>query len=107
LRREAQQLLAPVALGSLSLEQAAFEKVAQDAAQITQVQVELAGQLAGGGALAVDQLVQHADLGQREGTVQVVALQHADAAGVQTIEAAHGVHATREVVSGVGGHWAR
>ena len=104
-RREAQQLLAPVALGPPSLEQAAFEEAAQDAAQITQVQVELAGQLAGGGVLAVGQLVQHAHLGQREGTVQVVAPQDADAPGIQTIEAAHGIHGTLEVVSGVGGHW--
>jgi hypothetical protein len=86
------------------VQQAATGEGGQDATQIAGVQVERAGQLGGGGALAVGQLVQHADLGERERTAQIAVLQDANAAGIQAIEAPDGVDALVEVGAAGGQH---
>src|SRR5207245_1772044 len=95
--RQAEQLLAPVAVRSGAVEHAGAREAGQDATEVAGVQVERAGELGGGGGLAVRQLVQHAHLGERERTAQVAVLQDANAAGVQTVEAADGVDVLLEL----------
>ena len=66
-------------------------EAAQDAAQIAGVEPEIAAEVGGGRRLAVGQLVEHAQLGQRERAVEVAVAERADLAGVEAVEGADGV----------------
>ncbi len=77
---------------------------AKDAAEVARVEVQLAGQLGSGGVCAVRQLVEHSHFGERVGALEIAVLQHADAAGIQAIEAANGVNTLLELGDVSGGH---
>src|SRR5215471_13254170 len=65
-------------------------KAAQDPAQVASIEPELARDLGRGRARARLELVKHPRLGQRERAVEPSRMQHPDALGVETVEAAHG-----------------
>src|SRR5690242_16320088 len=73
-------------------EPASFEP-AQDPAQVPGVEAQIAPQLGGGRPIAMRQLVQHADLRERERAAIRASPQHADLSRVEPIEPADRPHA--------------
>src|SRR5207249_7214873 len=65
-------------------------EAAQDPAEIAGIEPELARDFGRGRARARFELVKNARLGERERAVEPGRLQHADALGIETVEAAHG-----------------
>jgi hypothetical protein len=87
-RGEAEVHLAGVVLRTGRLDQAALLEAAEQAAEVTRVELEAARELGGGGARAVRKLPQQARFGQREACVEQAFVQHADAPGVEAVEGA-------------------
>src|SRR4051794_8180832 len=86
-------------------DQAAAGEVAQHAAEIAGVEAELPADLTGGRVIAMQDLVQHTRLRQRERAVGESVLQHADALRVEAIEPAHGGDAVGERLHGAPPSW--
>ncbi len=91
-RGERQVALPPVVFRLRPLEEAALLKTAQDAAQVSCVQAEIAAQLGRRRPLAVRQLVEDARLAEGEGAIQVRLAEQADLARVEAVEAPHVGH---------------
>src|ERR1043166_1573136 len=81
--------LPSVRLRARAGEEAALGKAAQDAAEITRVEAEVARDVGGGGGGAVGKLVEHARLGERERALVQPLAQHADVLGVEAGEPPH------------------
>ena len=90
-RREREQPGARVLGRALGAHQAAPAERSQHAAEIAGVEVELGAQLGRGAAPAPAELVDEARLGQRIGAADEAGAQRADAACVESVEAAHRV----------------
>ena len=90
--------LAGVGGGRSPSQQATLLETAQDPAQVAGVQSQVAAEIGGAARRAVRQLVEHAGFGQRQRGVEQVLAEHADPAGVETVEGADGV----DVASGSG-----
>src|SRR6516164_9628074 len=89
LEQRADLLLGPSLGRSLPADQPVSLKAAQDAAEITGIEVKLARNVACRRTPALLDLVQHPCLGERIGAVEPAALQDAEPLGVEAIEAAH------------------
>lgn len=92
---EAHALAAPVVRRALAGDQALVLEASEDAAEVAGVEVERAAQV-GDVDLAVAEVVQDAGVGERVLGLEKALAKDADAAGVETVEGAHGVR--------VGGH---
>jgi hypothetical protein len=88
-RRDRQQALPRVGLGALADDQPARLEAAQDAAQVAGIEAEILGEFGRGRPVAMDDLVEHPRFGERERALQPAFLQHADALGVEAVEAPH------------------
>jgi len=92
-RGQRQQALPSVGVRRSLGEQAAPGELGQDAAQITGIERQLAGQLGRAETPAqvgvLRQLIEHARLGQRKFAGEQPLLQHADPLGVEAVEAPH------------------
>ena len=86
---------APIAAAAASRYQLPLPESAKDPAQIPGIDSKLAADLGGGGLFAVGQLVENADLGKREGALQMSGAEDPDAAGVEPVEAADGGNGRR------------
>jgi multidrug efflux pump subunit AcrA (membrane-fusion protein) len=103
-----QQALAAVAVRGRLDDQLARLEAAQDAAEIARVHSQILGELAGGRLVALRELVEHARLGEGERAFEPAFLQHADALGVEAVEAPHRGDAGLDLGSRHGGHsWGR
>src|SRR5579862_7175452 len=85
---ELQMLAAAILARRRPLQQAARLKALENAAQVTTIETELAGELCGRDSRSVRDFVQHAHLGQRIGAVEEAAGEHAELAGVVAVEGA-------------------
>ena len=79
----------------VAFDQAAFLEPLQKAAEIAGVQAEIADERARGRILPMGELVEDAGLGQREGALEQPLLEHADAPGIEAVEAPDGGDAGR------------
>src|SRR6185312_13256504 len=77
--------------GALAGHELAPAEVAEDAAQVAGVEVEFAAEIGGAHGVAVGELVQHADRGQREVALEMRLIENVDAARIESIEPADGV----------------
>ena len=93
---ERDQALAAVAARGGPAHQAAALEALQHAAQVGGVEVEVAAEVGGRRRRIAVRLVEHPHLRQRQRAVQVVLVQHADAPGVEPVEAADGLDAIVE-----------
>src|SRR5262249_40284227 len=78
-------------------EQAPLLEVPEDPAQVSRVQVQIAGELGRRRPVPVCQLVEHTPLGEGEGASEEPFVEHADLPGVKAIEAPAGGHALLDV----------
>src|SRR6185369_184085 len=90
-RREREQPGARVLARALGAHQAAPAERSEHAAEVARVQVQLRAQLGRGAAPAPAELVEQPRLGQRMGAADEARAQGADAACVESVEAAHRV----------------
>src|SRR6185312_7404569 len=91
-------------VGALAGDELPAAEVAEDAAQVAGVEVELAGELRGACGMAVGELVQHANRGEGEVAAEVRFIENVDAARIESIESADGVDGVR-CGAGCGGGW--
>ncbi len=85
---QSQKALPGVARRGLSLDQSLLLQTPEQPAEITGVEPQFFAELAGGGLLAVGHLVEHPALGERERATAPTFVEDADAAGVESVEAA-------------------
>src|SRR5262249_4862831 len=85
-RRQPKQAATAVVRGSRSSDQTAALEAPENAAEISRIEAEIAGEVAGRRRLAGRQLVEHPHLRQREGAGGQMVTQHADAPGIEAVE---------------------
>jgi len=97
--------LAGIVGGPLAGDELPPAEVAEDAAQVAGVEVELAAEVGGAHGVAVGELVEHADRGEREVALEMRLIENVDAARIESIEPADGVDGVgRGAGGGLGGH---
>lgn len=102
--RQADAGTAGVVGRALSGDEPAPAEVGQDAAQVSGVEVELAGEVGGAHGVAVGELVEDADGGEGKVAGEVRLIENVDAARIESIEAADGIDGIR-CGAGGGGGW--
>ncbi len=85
---EAQVQVPGIVFGADALDQLAFLQAAQQPAEVAGVEAEVAGELGGGGPVAMREFPEQARFGQAEAGLGQAFLEHADAARVEAVEAA-------------------
>src|SRR5207253_8679147 len=91
-RRQPEDRLPSVGSRSRSREQTFLLELAKHAAEVRRVQRQRLAERSGGCLLAVTQLEEDADFGEREFAVEKVAIQRADLPRVEAVESAHARH---------------
>src|SRR6185437_4413884 len=83
--------LAGIVAGALAGDELAAAEVAENAAQVAGVEVEIAGEVRGAGGIAVGELVQDANLGEGEVAFEMGFVEDVDAPGIEAVEPADGI----------------
>ena len=96
-----QQALTPVDRRRRARKQPIALEPLQDAAEVTEIEIQFAAELSGRDAGALGKLVQHTRLGQREAAVQQTVMQGADHARVEAAEPPDGGDAVVEELAGL------
>ena len=99
-RGQGQQALAGVQRAGGALDQTALLEALEQAAEIAGIEAEVADERARGRIFPMGQLVEDAGLGQGEGALEQPLLEHADAPGIEAVEAPDGSDAGRQRGSG-------